>query len=344
MTRAADNRRAHARASGDLGRARRPNGRHGPATTHVRRRAASKHGRRAAPVALLLAGALTGCSIQHYAVRSLGNMLAAGGTAFESDGDPALIGEALPFSLKLTESLLQEQPNHRGLLLAAARGYLLYSYAFVDLPAEEAQFVDFDRSRALRKRSRNLYLRAHAYASRALELDYPGVGAQLVRAPKEAVADIDDPDRDVPVLYLTAASLGLAIASSGNEPALLARLPEVEALLGRALELNDRWNAGALHEFAIDLAASGVVNLGEGAIEAHFHQALTLSGGHRASVYVAYAEAVAVPTQDREQFVELMNRALAVDIDAVPQERLLNVVAQRRARWLLNNVHELILE
>ncbi|MCK5622107.1 MAG: hypothetical protein KAJ11_07455, partial [Alphaproteobacteria bacterium] len=65
------------------------------------------------------------------AVDTLGDMLASGDSVFTEDDDIELIGEALPFSLKLVESLLAESPDHRGLLLAAARGYVLYSYAYV---------------------------------------------------------------------------------------------------------------------------------------------------------------------------------------------------------------------
>ena len=38
---------------------------------------------------------------------------------YETDDDLVLVGDALPFGLKLTESLLAQSPNHRGLLLTA---------------------------------------------------------------------------------------------------------------------------------------------------------------------------------------------------------------------------------
>jgi hypothetical protein len=69
---------------------------------------------------LVLAAALTtGCSVKKLAINKLGDSLASGGTTFASDDDPDLVGEALPFSLKLMESLLAETPRHRGLLFAA---------------------------------------------------------------------------------------------------------------------------------------------------------------------------------------------------------------------------------
>jgi predicted anti-sigma-YlaC factor YlaD len=299
-------------------------------------------GRAHAPIMLL--ALLGGCSIQRYAISSVGDILASGDSVYETDNDPELIEEALPFGLKLIESLLAEQPKHRGLLLAAARGYLLYSYAFVAIPAEQARLDDLQRAQALRQRSRNLYLRAHSYASRALALDYPNIESALREDPAEALMSVDMPERDVPALYWSAAALGLAISASRNEPALLARLSEVEGMLQRALVLDEAWNAGTLHEFAINLAGAGSTSADSTVLADHYERALELADGARAGVHVTFAEVVAVPEQDRERFVELLGRALAIDVDEYPQQRLLNVVAQRRARWLLDNIDELFLE
>jgi predicted anti-sigma-YlaC factor YlaD len=286
-----------------------------------------------------------GCSIRRYAVNTLGDVLASEGSLYESDDDIVLIGEALPFSLKLVEGLLAESPNHRGLLLSAARGFVLYSYAYVHYEAEQLARDDVHRARALRDRARRLYLRAVRYALRALAQAYPGFAEQLSAQPHVAVQRIgmDAPDQDIPFLYWTAAALGLAISVSKQEPAMLARLPEVEALLDRALALQEDWNAGALHEFTITWVAARGAQGDREELRRHYERALTLSQGRRASVYVAYAEAVAVPNQDRTAFMALLHKALAVDLDAAPAHRLLNLIAQRRARWLLEHMDELFL-
>src|ERR1043165_7225484 len=80
---------------------------------------------------LLLLLTAPGCSIKRMAVNKLGDALAGGGTTFASDDDPALIKAAVPFSLKLMESLLNESPNHKGLLFATTSGFTQYGYAFV---------------------------------------------------------------------------------------------------------------------------------------------------------------------------------------------------------------------
>jgi predicted anti-sigma-YlaC factor YlaD len=71
---------------------------------------------------------------------------------------------------------------------------------------------------------------------------------------------------------------------------------------------------------------------------------VALSLGQLAAPYVSLAETVSVQKQDRAEFQSLLNRALAVNPDAKPEWRLENLVAQRRARWLLARVDELFVE
>jgi hypothetical protein len=87
---------------------------------------------------LLLCSVLlvSGCSVKRYAINQLGNALAGTGSTFAADEDPELVRAAVPFSLKLIESLLAENPRHEGLLLAAARGFTQYAYAFVQEDAD----------------------------------------------------------------------------------------------------------------------------------------------------------------------------------------------------------------
>src|SRR5207247_766810 len=77
---------------------------------------------------LTLVAAAPGCSLRKVAVHKLADALAGSGTTFSSDDDPDLIESAVPFSLKLIESLLAESPNHRGMLLAASSGFTQYAY------------------------------------------------------------------------------------------------------------------------------------------------------------------------------------------------------------------------
>ncbi len=308
---------------------------------------------RAAPsgakYALLLALVLTvaaGCSVRRYAVNMVGDALAAGNSVYETDEDLELVGQALPFGLKLMESLLEESPDHAGLLLTSCKGFVLYSLAYVDYEATVLESKDMDRARATRDRARKLYQRALQHGLRGLETRYPQFGQDLMRDPRKAVGRIDGRNRekDLPFLYWSAAALGLGISISRGDAAFVARLPEVTALIDRGLELDETWGNGAFHQFKVQLAGAAAEDAGRERIRKHYERALELSGGRDAGLFVAYAEAVSIPDQDREAFLSLMGRALAVDTDRNPQNRLANLVAQRKARWLVEHVDDLILE
>src|SRR5512137_791915 len=119
---------------------------------------------------LCLAMLSSGCSVKRVAVNKVGDALAGGGTTFASDDDPELVKAAVPFSLKLMESLLNESPRHEGLLLAAASGFTQYAYAFVQEDADEMEDKDLAAAEELRGRARRLYLRAHNYGLRGLDV------------------------------------------------------------------------------------------------------------------------------------------------------------------------------
>ena len=284
-------------------------------------------------VAILLSG--TGCSVKKFAIRKLGDALSEAGATYASDDDPELIRGALPFSLKLIESLLAQTPDHRGLLLSAAAGFTQYSYAFVQQDADETEDRDMEAAEALRQRARRLYRRARDYGLRGLEKVHAGFGEVFHRVPAGALRNARE--EDVPDLYWTAASWGSLISLSKDDPDLLADLPLVEALARRALELQEGYDHGALHEFMITFEGSRSDTMGGSASRAreHFNRAMELSGGLRASPLVALAETVSVRNQDRAEFETLLKKALAVEPDARPEWRLANLVMQRRARWLL---------
>jgi predicted anti-sigma-YlaC factor YlaD len=290
----------------------------------------------------LLAG---GCSVRKFAVNQVGNALASGGSTYESDDDMDLVGGALPFSLKLVESLLEESPKHRGLLLTAASGFAQYGYAYVEELADETAPDSLERSSALRARARRLYRRAYGYGMRGLDAAYPGIGAAIEKDPTAALSRVRR--RELPLLYWTAAAHGLAISASKDDPEMIAQLPEVEALVHRAEQLDANWNKGALPEFMMSIESARVgVKPDElqARLRQYYERGLAQSGGGRASVYVTYAEKAMVPAQNRAQFKALLEKALAIDPDRDPPTRLANLIAQHRARWLLGRIDELFLE
>jgi predicted anti-sigma-YlaC factor YlaD len=292
---------------------------------------------------LALALLSSGCSIRKLAIGKVGDALASGGTTFAADDDPELIRSAAPFSLKLMESLLAEVPRHEGLLLASASGFTQYAYAFVQLEADALRAEDLERSRELLARARKLYLRARDYGLRGLEGEHRGFTARLQSNPRQAVGAATR--ADVPLLYWTAAAWVAAIATDKTDARMVSDLPRVDALLERALILDEAYDQGALQTLMItyEMARQGVEGDPAERARRRFARALELSGGAQAAPYVSYAEAVCVVTENRAEFLAALDKALAIDADAEPRWRLSNTILQRRARWLKQRVDDLFL-
>jgi predicted anti-sigma-YlaC factor YlaD len=290
--------------------------------------------------ALVLAGAV-GCSAKRVAVGAVADALGGGGGgSFASDDDPELVRDALPFGLKLYETLLESTPDHRGLLVATASGFASYAYLLQD-QASRIEPTDRDGARALRLRASRLFLRGRDYALRGLEVAHPGFRAALVADPGAALAKTDRDDVDL--LYWFAAAQAGALSANKGDAELIAELPTAGAVMQRVLELDESYGAGAAHEFFVSYEASRPGGSIARARE-HFARARDLANGERASIFVALAENVSVQQQNLAEFQSLLDQALAVDADRAPQNRLTNVLAQRRAQWLREHAADLFLD
>jgi predicted anti-sigma-YlaC factor YlaD len=285
-----------------------------------------------------------GCSIQKIAVNRLGDALAQGGATFSSDNDPETVKAAVPFSLKLMESILAETPHHSGLLLALSSGFTQYAFAFVAQEADETEEYDLARAMELRSRALRLYLRGRDYGLRALDLRYPGLAEMINSEPEKAAERIGN--KDVACVYWTAVSWAGAISLAKGDADMIADLPKVEALIDRALALDEAFNHGAIHSFLITYDMNRMSGSGDPEEKArkHFARAVELNQGQQAGAYVALAESLSLPKQDRVEFEHSLEQALSVDSDVKPEWRLANIVMQRRARWLLKRMDKLFVE
>lgn len=283
---------------------------------------------------------LTGCSLNQVAVNAIGDALANGGAVYAMDADPQLIREALPFGMKIFDSLLEVSPQHPGLLLAASRAFAAYAYLLQD-ESERDDKAAPDQRRSRNLRIRNLFLRGWDYALRGLATRHRGFANQLSTDPATALALMSNDD--VPFLYWAGASLGGAITAAKGDLDLLARLPIAGALMQRVVELEEAYDFGAAHEFMIAYEAVRP----NGSIERarlHYRRALELSQGRRASVHLALAEAVAVKEQNLAEFRALIAAATLAASDATPEFRLINAIARQRAAWLHNHIDNLFID
>jgi len=287
---------------------------------------------------------MQGCAVKQLAISKLGDALAESGSVYASDNDIELIGEALPFSLKTIEGLLAEVPEHEGLLITAASGFTQYSYVYVDFEALEIEQTQPEEARRLKLRAKNLYLRGHAYALRAIELKQENFVNGLRQDPDATLAVFSK--QDIPALYWFSLSWVAAIAADKSDMELVADLNLVEPIMRKCLELDESFDQGGLHTFMITYQGERSPVQGGGAEKArmHFTRAEELAGATNISPLVSLAESVSISEQNRVEFESLLNQALDFNVDTHLPTRLANLVAQRRARLLLSRTDSLFLE
>jgi predicted anti-sigma-YlaC factor YlaD len=281
-----------------------------------------------APLFLLLA-----CSPKRYALSHVADAIAdtGEGSAIARDDDPELVRDAIPFALMTMESLSDQLDDHVGLRLAMARGFTQYAYAFLQQPAELG--APREEAQAAMTRARRLYLRARDYGAEGLKLSR-GLSIQDLRTPAGVSKLQKD---DVPLLYWTVAAWAAAIAANKRDLELLGDLPLIATLLDRALQLDETYDQGALHEFAITFDPARPEGTTPQKQKQHFDRARQLSQGEKISPLVTYAESVSGPAQNKREYEALLKEAASFDVDQpkARKYRLANVLAQRRARYLL---------
>jgi tetratricopeptide (TPR) repeat protein len=277
------------------------------------------------------------------AINAVSDAVSGTGSAdvFTGDPDPELVGDALPFAIKMYEALLAKNPKHQGLLLTTGSLFVMYANAFIQGPAEMLDPVDsyYERLDSM-DRAKKLYIRGKDILYSALEYKFPGFSAATVQDDTLAPLLKKCKKDDVPLLYWTAAGGFAAYSIDVFDFSLGYNIPEWGAMMARAYELDPNFNEGAIDEFYIQYYASLPDSMGgdKDKAEIHFKQALEKSGGLTASPYVSYAKSVCADAQNPnyDAFIENLEKALAIDTDEVKSNRLVNILAQRKAKHMLD--------
>ncbi len=175
----------------------------------------------------------------------------------------------------------------------------------------------------------------------------------------------------VPFLYWKAASILGEFSVDSFNPGLMMEIPGAVALAVRALELEEDYDQGSIHDLFIavygNLPASlvyrtvdedsnySVISVLESYYAGYglsfkemsfnnlamFHLDLSVefSNGMKASPYVL-ASTIYINNQDSDGFIFILQKALEIDINQVPEKRLMNIISQRKAKWLINNIED----
>jgi predicted anti-sigma-YlaC factor YlaD len=300
-----------------------------------------------AAAAILLVLSLGACSIEKLAVKKVAGMLSGSSSAdvFSTDNDPEFVGDALPFAIKLYETLLASVPGNDGLRLRTGSLYIMYANAFVQTPADMTPRRDLETKEYLMARAKNLYLRGRDILFVALEKKNPLIRRQLKeRLYSEAMAPFRK--ADAPLLYWTALGWVAAFSVDPFDMTLGQTVPQTRAMIERVAALEPGYGRGALDAFYVSYYGSLPDYLGGDVAKAreHFAKAQALAGMSDTSSLIALATTVSVKEQNAAEFKKLLGQVLAFDPDSSPSTRLVNILNRRKARWLLDHIDDFFIE
>jgi len=302
---------------------------------------------------------LPSCSIQRLAMNTTANMLAPSPhsrprtgadpmIALTGENDPELVAEFFPTALKLYEMMMLQNPRHEGLALFTGQLYIMYANAFIQTPAEKLSSDAFSDQNAAFFRAKNLYLRGAGFVLAGINIRYPGFKIDIQSGNEQqinrAFKRLKKPD--VSSLYWAGAGILGAFALDPMDSAVIARVQSAVLMLEHGTILDPAFNNGALWEVLMAFYAAAPESMGGGEEKARmaFEQALHWSKGQNPSTWIAYARTFAIPAQDSKGFDEAISRAIAIDPDSRPHERLALTIARRQAIWLKNHKPDFILE
>ncbi len=271
----------------------------------------------------------SGC-FQQIAVKSLGGIMDNGFDVINEEQDLGIAEVSIASNLKLLEAILKNDPANEHYLHLASIGYSSYSLGFVE---------DYSIERA-----RIFYLRGKEYGMKILNKNTKFV---LAKGLDEFTAALESfTMEDVPIIFWTAIGWGSFISINLTDPNSIADLPKVEAMMKYVIKKDPNYFYGGGHFFLGTLYGSRPKLLGGNPelAKKYFDNCITINGGKFLMTYVYYARSYAVQTQNKDLFENCITLVDTTSIDILPQARLSNAIAKKKAALLREKIDDLFLE
>ena len=237
------------------------------------------------------------------------------------------------------EKSLLKSPNDPILLQKGCKALTLYTFGFIMEEADRLIRTDYNGGKEVYSQANKHFNQAVQYGNKSLMLKFEKYN-DWISHQSDLIPKFND--EDVPNLFWTAAAYGGAIKSSRGNPEWVILLPRVGQLLETALTIDSNWNKGAIYSAMISYTMSrpDPPNKKESISEDFFKKAVIASNGLDLGPYIALAESVMIPTQNRNEFTNLLYKALNIDMKADPDLALANQINRNRAQWLMDNIDE----
>ncbi len=245
---------------------------------------------------------------------------------------------AIPISFKSQERKIKKDSFNPAVYLSASKSLTEYSYGILMEKADRLMYLDYFTARDYYAESLSLFLKSRTYMIQALSLKYSDFESKMMTK-----KSINFKVEDIPYLYWLSGSMAGSIQASQGDPEYLIDLTNIRWLLENAIALDPSWEKGSLYAAMMSVYLndlSGDQDSERKALE-YFELADRAANGYNIGIYVTLAESFAVSKQDKLYFLELIDKALTIDINKDKDMKQANTLSKLRAKWLLTRVDEL---
>jgi tetratricopeptide (TPR) repeat protein len=240
---------------------------------------------------------------------------------------------------------LYSSPHSEYLLHSCAQGFAEYTFGFLEddleqLPDDEKHEA---QRMALTARATEMYDRALGYSLRLIALEDKHFEAAFKKDVSATEAEAKKLDKDSKAgLLFAGISLASGINLNRNDVARVVDLPKAIALIKRSYELDPKFhNSNAAMLLGVVYASQGKAMGGNPELaKKYFDEAIGNTQGKFLLIKVMMARSYAVTTQDRPLFESTLKAVLAAPSDIMPEQRLANEIAKRRAKRYLDHAEE----
>ena len=269
--------------------------------------------------------------------------------AFMGEKDPVIVQEVLPTIVKLYEIMHISNPEHQGNTIMLGSLNVMYANLCVESKAErmsdprllDEQVAEFERARLH-------YMRGHDLIFSAFEARWPGFSAAINGNDAAKIKEFTEKltENDVNAAYWACAGYFASFALNPLDSNIIGSIKGHIAVLEKAAALNPDYSMGAIWDVLTQIYVAAPADFG-GNYERGvycYEQALRVSKGKLAGIYVTKAKTFCIPDGNKDGFIEACNAALSIDVDEDSSQTLMNVLNQNKARYLLEHIDDYFIE
>ncbi|MCP5463507.1 MAG: hypothetical protein H7A33_00615 [Deltaproteobacteria bacterium] len=288
---------------------------------------------------IFLIFSLVHCTPKKIASDITAQIMASGAPSFEMESDIEIARTSGLTMVKMIEAFQYDNPKNKNLNVLLARSYANFGQGFWEYDILQYKNTNEQEYQKAIERAKNFYKRGKDYGLKALRTN----GSFN----KALESDLDSFNKAlkgmgrsyVPALFWTAMNWGSYINLNKDSPLAIAAFPKVEAMMARVLELDEFYYYGGPHLFfGVSYGSRPKIFGGDQQkSKEHFEKAIAAYERKFLLGIVYYAQIYAVQYADPGLFDSLLNEVLSADPSALPEARLGNELAQKRARWLLDH-------